>query len=367
MRKLIHLPYPPTGTLFNVWLSRTITMHDHVLCAIWAQFWLHFWCEHVLFMAKKYPDLYSKEWSFISPASFHIFNPLFDTLILLVIAHSHFYPDQPFCPWIYGTKFVKHFFGLAWMILPNFTWTELIKMVQHVMVHQRILLSGDFKSMKHKKESNVGYIIDYDTTPLTEVNYCILTVTLTDKDIDNLIELAFKEVSLICTKLMKISVLAPTAKKPMQLTITGNHKVNPKVISVDEDEELEDKDKLDTADSGNSEAPTPLNDAAKSTSKDTACLSALDDDYKQTVKEAKMAPSIQPLSPMPVSESSDNSKEVTTNNSMSSSVIVHKSKFINGAGKLSLDLMLTYQCQLQSGTTAKYEHTICVNPKFALQ
>ena len=68
--------------------------------------------------------------------------------------------------------------------------------------------------MKWEKESNVGYIIDYNTTPLTKVDSCLMTVTLTDKDINNLVELAFK-VSLICTELQKISVHASTAEKPM--------------------------------------------------------------------------------------------------------------------------------------------------------
>jgi hypothetical protein len=42
--------------------------------------------------------------------------------VLLVIAHAQYYPDQPFCPWLLGTE-----------------------LVQHIIVRQRILLSGKFK------------------------------------------------------------------------------------------------------------------------------------------------------------------------------------------------------------------------------
>jgi hypothetical protein len=94
--------------------------------------------------------------SFISLASFRIFNRLCDTLVLLVIVCARYYPDQPFCPWLLGTKFVEHFFGQARMILPNFTYAELLKMIQHIVVRQRILLSGHFKKNR-EKQSGVGY------------------------------------------------------------------------------------------------------------------------------------------------------------------------------------------------------------------
>ena len=107
-------------------------VRDRVLCVLRARFWLHFWHEHILAMAQHYPDSYSLQRSFISPASFHIFNRLCDTLVLLVIAHARYYPNQAFCPWLYGTEFVEHFFGLARMILPNFTYAEMLKMGQHI-------------------------------------------------------------------------------------------------------------------------------------------------------------------------------------------------------------------------------------------
>src|ERR1700720_1109290 len=159
-----------SGTLFDAWLSRTMTVRDRVLCALRARFWLHFWQQHIVTMSKHYPDLYSTQCSFISPTSFWIFNCLCDTLVLLVIAHARYYPAQPFCPWLLSTEFVEHFFGLARMILLNFTYAELLKMVQHIMVRQRILLSGKFKE-KQEKQSGAGYMLDIESTPLTAAGY----------------------------------------------------------------------------------------------------------------------------------------------------------------------------------------------------
>lgn len=98
-----------SGTLFDAWLSHTMVVRDRVLCTFRARYWLHFWQQHIVSMSTLYPDLFSMKHSFISPASFHIFN----TLILLAIAYSQHYLKQPFCPWLLGTEFVEHFFGLA--------------------------------------------------------------------------------------------------------------------------------------------------------------------------------------------------------------------------------------------------------------
>ncbi|KAJ7212583.1 hypothetical protein GGX14DRAFT_393484 [Mycena pura] len=58
-------------------------------------------------------------------------------------------------PWLLGTEFVEHFFDLAWMMLPNFTYAEFLKLVQHVMVRQQILFLGHFKE-KPEQNHRVG-------------------------------------------------------------------------------------------------------------------------------------------------------------------------------------------------------------------
>lgn len=134
-----------TGLLFDAWISREMDIEDRVLCALRAHFFLHIWKEHISTLSKAYPDLYSTSRSFISTPSFHIFNRLCDTLVLLALIFAKEYPDQPFCPWLLGTEFVEHFFGLARMLLPDFAYAELVKIVRHVMVRQRLLLTPTYK------------------------------------------------------------------------------------------------------------------------------------------------------------------------------------------------------------------------------
>ncbi|KAJ7080860.1 hypothetical protein C8R44DRAFT_754213 [Mycena epipterygia] len=92
------------GNLFDAWLNRMMTVQNRVVAVLRARFFLHFWRAHI-----------------------------------------------PFCPWLLLTDFVEHFFGLARMMLPNFTYAEFLKIVQHIMVRQRILLSGSFKEKRERK------------------------------------------------------------------------------------------------------------------------------------------------------------------------------------------------------------------------
>ena len=122
-------------------MSQTTPIRDCILSTLHARFWFHLWREYIITMTCHYPDLYSTQHSFISPAAFHIFNRLCNNLILLALAYAKYYPDQ------------------------HFTYTKLLKMVQHIMVHQRILLLGNFKENREEK-SKVGYDLDFDPTPL---------------------------------------------------------------------------------------------------------------------------------------------------------------------------------------------------------
>ncbi|KAH9947489.1 hypothetical protein B0H21DRAFT_680678, partial [Amylocystis lapponica] len=117
------------GELIDAWLNRRMTVQDRVLAALRARFFLHIWYTHIKAMAARFPDLYSTKRSFISPASFNIFNRLCDSLVLLVLAYARVYHDYAFCPWVHGTELVEHFFGLARTLLPNFTYAEFLKLV----------------------------------------------------------------------------------------------------------------------------------------------------------------------------------------------------------------------------------------------
>ncbi|KAJ7026886.1 hypothetical protein C8F04DRAFT_1296018 [Mycena alexandri] len=99
-RHLFHAQALHACILFDAWLNRTMTVANRVLAVLRARFFLHFWRAHIIRMSAEYPDLY---------------------LLLLVIIYAGRYLNQPFCPWLHGTEFVEHFFGLARMMLPNFT------------------------------------------------------------------------------------------------------------------------------------------------------------------------------------------------------------------------------------------------------
>lgn len=306
-------------------------------------------------MSAAYEDLYSLSRSFISPASFYIFNRVCDTLVLLVIAHAHYYPDQPFCPWQYGTEFVEHFFGLARQILPNFTYAELLKVVQHVMVRQRILLGGNFKE-NWERNSGVGYILDFDCTPLTADEIRGATVDITDSEINELVELACKEASLICKQLLKIPAALPKAGAHLQLVRTGNRhfKVSPKKskddCSDEEEEDLDDDFELEE------DEELTLSETAALAAKDVARCNALDDDYEATAQEVSSAPKIQPLThPAPSATLSPQNQKLPS------------SHVLDGHDRVSIAQMILSRRKLQSGTTTKSECIVTMRvPKSAI-
>src|ERR1700677_445898 len=134
-----------------------MTVCDHVLCTLCAHFGSTFGGS-ILSQCQNTIQTCTPCSAHLSPPPAFIFLTIYVTrcqLVLLVIAHAQYYPNQPFCPWLLGTEFVENVCGLVRMILPNFTHAELLKMVQHIMVHQRILLSGKFKE-KQEKQSGVG-------------------------------------------------------------------------------------------------------------------------------------------------------------------------------------------------------------------
>ncbi|CDO76768.1 hypothetical protein BN946_scf185028.g19 [Trametes cinnabarina] len=197
------------GELFDAWLNRRLAIHERVLAALRARLFLYVWRQHIQQMEHRFPDLYTVNRAFISPASFNIFNRLCDTLVLLALAFTEYYSDEPFCPWLLGTKFVEHFFGLARVLLPNFTYAEFLKLVKHVMLRQQILLSGKI-SAKKERTSRAGYVLDYDPTPLTAAELEAAKVRLSRNSLDRLVELAHKE----ATHIAKQTLCMPLPSLP---------------------------------------------------------------------------------------------------------------------------------------------------------
>lgn len=151
---------------------------QRLLSAMRARMFLHIWYQHILKLSQELPDLYSLPRSFISPASFCIFNRLCDSMLLHILAYTEYYPNHPFCPWLLGTASIEHFFGIARSLLPNFMYAELLKMIKHTMLQQRLLSSGRF-TVKRERSSRAGYIMDFGSKPLSEAKILDLRVRLT--------------------------------------------------------------------------------------------------------------------------------------------------------------------------------------------
>ncbi|KAJ7105213.1 hypothetical protein C8R44DRAFT_886711 [Mycena epipterygia] len=332
--------------MFDAWLNRTMTVENRVLAVLRARFFLHIWRTRIVHMSKRFPDLYSTTRSFISAQSFHIFNRLCDTLLLLIIIYARQYPNQPFCPWLLGTEFVEHFFGLARMMLPNFTWAEFIKLVQHLMVRQRILLSGSFKEKRDRK-ARVGYVLDFDASPLTPEDRKLAEVRLTDVEMNSLVELAFREASLICTQILHISAPRPTIQRPLTLTPLGvpPPRAQPSNDSDSDDDdddasqELEEEDTSEPLCRPNASEESRIALAAH----DAARYSALCDDYEDAVKSSKPYPYPPRAQPVPV-----------------------RSELIDAAGNLSIAMMLQARLHWQAGATTRSEKVSQIDSKYAL-
>ncbi|KAG6895279.1 hypothetical protein C0992_002217 [Termitomyces sp. T32_za158] len=357
------------GNLFDAWISRTMTVRDRILSALRARFFLHIWRKHITKLASVFPDLYSTARSFISPASFHIFNRLCDTLVLLALVYSRKYSDQFFCPWLMGTEFVEHFFGLARMILPNFNYGEFLKMVKHIELRQKLLLSGKFKEARERHSAS-GYIMDYDARPLTSDDKELATVKLTDCDLNELVSLGFHEAYHICKDLLKIPASLPTLEAPIDLAPLGSLSSQSKIpgstgrsLDSDSDEENE-----ETPDSDSDEnviedvfnMDLPLGPMTAAAAHDTARLAAISEDIghlQACIEDREIAgstPNLPTIKSLGLLASVDNL----------ASQSLSKSDILDGSGTISILAMLEYRKRLQSGTTVHSERSVRLNPKF---
>ncbi|KAH9853326.1 hypothetical protein C2E23DRAFT_859281 [Lenzites betulinus] len=351
-----------------------------VLAALRAWFFLHIWAHHVRTMSRRFPALYHMDRSFISSASFHIFNRLCDTLVLLVIAYSRHYPNQPFCPWLLGTEFVEHFFGLAHSLLPDFTYTELLKLVKHVMLRQHILLTGGIQARK-EQASRSGYILDYDPAPLTDEELAQSRVSMPDHVLNELVVLAFEEASQISKQLL--FMLIPS--RPLTLQALGTPPPSSQSIShMDADDGVNDHDDFDPAaqpeednienendidgedgDNINTETSeeSPLKDnhtteCAANVARYAARYAALSEDYESTLLELPDEPTPvkfpAPALTPPVKQTAGPAHQPLV------------SEILDTNKKVSVAAIVSLREKHQSGTSTRSERVIAIDQKFAL-
>lgn len=395
-----------SGELFDAWQNRRLAAHERVLAALRARFFLHTWRSYIEQMAEAYPDLYRTSRSFISSASFNIFNRLCDSLVMLVLAYARFYPEQPFCPWLLGTEFVEHFFGLARTLLPDFTYGELLKLVKHVMLRQHILLSGKLDTKK-ERTSRAGYILDYDTSPLTPSQLDDARVQMPDDLLNRLVELAYTEATEISNQLLYLPIPAlPLSLTPLRppnpLHRRGKKKVSEEAAENEPDSDDDDPsdqsdiDEEDEDDEGESEGDLGLSPSESSkhvsgspgdvqelssvtadAARYAARYAALSEDFEDCLSE--LPPAEQENAP--VSESpppADNSRLCSTSSSTPFGpqqapqagslhlAFTRQSRLLDSDGKIDPGLMIKMRSGNQSGTPTRSERVVALDPKFAL-
>ncbi|KAF7969844.1 hypothetical protein HWV62_25914 [Athelia sp. TMB] len=364
------------GELFDAWMNRRMGVRDRILAVVRARFFLHIWYSHIVTLSSQFPDLYSLTRSFISPAAFNIFNRLCDSLLIHALAYSKFYPTHPFCPWLMGTNFIEHFFGLARSLLPNFTFAELLKMIKHIMLQQRLLLSGKF-NIKKERTSRAGYIMDYDATPLTEEELVAARVTLTELEINQIVILGWTEASQIC----KCILYMPIPSFPLRLVpLSGppkKHKAAPVQASHDDGEDDDDFEPYEYDDwTGDDEShvngcPDPNvdfgepTDAAGAAAHDTARYTTLCDEYEATLSLDTPAgvsdDLIQPPPPLPTLLPSSSS---LPSESYHAPMTALQSSILDVDGIPAIEKMIQARHQHQYTTRTRSERVIRLDTKF---
>ncbi|KZW01196.1 hypothetical protein EXIGLDRAFT_745195 [Exidia glandulosa HHB12029] len=321
-----------------------------------ARYFLHFGMEHIKTMARLYPDLYSTQRSFISSQSFNILNRACDSLILLIIAHLEHYPNDPFCPWLYGTAFVEHFFGLARMLLPNFTYAELLAIVKHILLRQRILLSGQYRH-RREKTSATGYILAHDPTILSVSDRARLLNYPSRARIDALATIAKREVSSIFKAVLGLIVSKTVTLAPLRAPRA--RKSRAAVTLESSDSESSDTDEDDDGDRP-AESLHTLGQSSAITlaARDAARYAAVLGDYEATRVEADE------LGILEDDASPDESDAATSTIAVESASISLASPLLDDDGKFSLARALAYRRSHQSETHVHSEEVIRRDPKF---
>jgi hypothetical protein len=260
-----------------------------------------------------------------------------------------------------GTGFLEHFFGLARQLLPDFAYAELLKMIKHIMLRQKLLLSGKFDDKK-ERTSRSGYILDYDANPLTEEELLRARVTLTTMHINQLVDIAHREADLICRDLLHMvlpksgTLLAPLAGPPAE---KKSLKSNTGTADDEYDSDDWDCEEEETDDEMDDDLEAEEVDEAErviAAARDTARDCELHDQYTATVDELESRPPPvfagppPPPPPPPIS--------------ISTPTIKVDSEILDGKGKLCLAKMLDTRDRHQSGTKTRSERVLELDVKF---
>ncbi|KAG2122882.1 hypothetical protein BD769DRAFT_1670519 [Suillus cothurnatus] len=277
-------------------------------------------------------------------------------------------------------EFVEHFFGLTHMLSPDFAYAELVKIVRHVMVHQQLLLTHTYKETR-EKDLFAGYILDVNTTPLSDDQFRRAKSTLNSLQLNQTVELAFHEAMLICCEILHIPTAQPHEGHhlhlaPLGISNTRLTTIQPGTSSHDDvgsNDDLTDMD-LNSSDDSDSdldlepqdtlEAGCKFSDAVALTAQLTAHYLALCEDLETTISQSNSDDNPLLLAVTPQAHAVY-SPRVMPSLYMPSRCKID-SHVLDSNGKVSITKMLETHQILQSGTTMKSERVVQMDPKFAL-
>ncbi|KAK6971680.1 hypothetical protein R3P38DRAFT_2670220 [Favolaschia claudopus] len=212
------------GELFDAWMSRSMSHIERVVCVFRARHFFTIWRYNIVDAGKRYPDLFQTQSSFLADSSFNIMMRLCDQFILLTLAHLEFYPTVPFMPWHHGTHFLEHFFGIARSFIADFSFGQFIEMYKHILIRQRILSTGQYKTKK-EKDSNNGYCFDFIDSNMKPEEVAKFKDVPSRADIDRACEIAWNEAAALASQFAKMQIptlpLSPSDLHPNFRTANG--------------------------------------------------------------------------------------------------------------------------------------------------
>ncbi|KAJ3742511.1 hypothetical protein DFH05DRAFT_1401798, partial [Lentinula detonsa] len=290
-----------------------------------------------------------------------------------------YYPSAPFSIHNITTEFVEHFFGIGRELLSDFSYAEFLKIVQHIMVRQRIMESGSVTPGTSLKDSASGYIFDPSTDLRAPSHESIACVIITRSQIDKLVRIAYSEAVHLCRDILYIPApKIPSFTKQPLLHLSAcvwpetiaNAEDSDSDIEIGDDElksdeddaseeeyewlsHLNDKEDIDDSDH--------MNYTAGITAKYTARYSALCDDLETIIDYNSLRdtdinlprssyPVISPVAPVAMVPTIDFSKIINADTS-----------------KISVAACLDARRAWQSATSTKSERSVKLSDKFALK
>lgn len=120
------------GELTDAYQNCSIGIHEHVVMALRAHFFLEMW-EHFLDI-----NNYSKSRHFISSQCHQICNIVIHGFLKLVIIYrNHLDKPMPFFPWLYSTEVIEHIFGICRQFVKDFIAENFQQMVSKIHIQLR--------------------------------------------------------------------------------------------------------------------------------------------------------------------------------------------------------------------------------------